>query len=59
VNQPSQRVSPEAKKGRTSARRRMSNGSHAGMSANTALVKRAIGFDRASAASAIMTRARA
>src|SRR6202044_1081284 len=58
VNQPSQRVSPEAKNGRASASRRMSSGSHAGTSPKTALVKRAIGLNGANAggcaASAIM-----
>ena len=44
VNQPSQRVSPEAKNGRASASRRTSSGSEAGTSPKTALVKRAIGF---------------
>ena len=59
VNQPSQRVSPEAKKGRASASRRTMSGSQAGTSPKTRLVIRAIGFDGASkpvrAASAIMT----
>ena len=45
VNQPSQRVSPEAKNGRASVSRRTSSGSHAGIRAKTAPVARVTGFE--------------
>ena len=49
VNQPSQRVSPEAKKGRASASRRTSSAGQIGTSPKTAPVRRAIGLDGAGA----------
>ncbi len=59
VNQPSQRVSPEAKNGRASVRRSTSSASEAGTKPNAAWVKRAttpeIGFATDAAASAVMS----